>query len=175
MATMVLTIYGDDRAGLVDSLSEVIAKHGGNWDKSYLAELAGKFAGVVMVSVVDSKVAAVRAGLEPLCRDGLEITVHEVDDQPETQAHRELSLELVGPDHPGIIHDISHALAGSGVSIAELSTETSDSPMGGGMLFRARALLHSPYELSASDLLASLEPLANEMMVHIEISADVAT
>lgn len=174
MATMVLTVYGNDRAGLVDSLSEVIAENGGNWDKSYLAELAGKFAGIVLVSIADSKVAALTAGLDPLRRDGLEITVHEVDDEPDAVPHRELSLELVGPDHPGIVHDISHALAQNGVSIAELSTETHDSPMGGGLLFEARAILHAPQDLSDSDLLASLEPLANDLMVHIEISVIAA-
>ena len=40
-----------------------------------------------------------------------------------------LSLELVGVDHPGIIHDISSALAERDVSIEELETETKNAPM----------------------------------------------
>ena len=49
MATLVLTVIGDDRAGLVNALADVVTAHGGNWERSQLAELAGKFAGIVLV------------------------------------------------------------------------------------------------------------------------------
>ena len=47
MATLVLTVIGDDRAGLVNALAEAVTAHGGNWERSQLAELAGKFAGKI--------------------------------------------------------------------------------------------------------------------------------
>ncbi len=172
MAKMVLTVFGDDRAGLVDSLSEVIADHGGSWDKSYMAELAGKFAGVVAVTAPDTKVARLLAGLEPLRAGGLEITVHAVEEEAVTQPHRELSLQVSGHDHPGIIHDVSHALAERGISIAELSTEIREAPMGGGTLFEAHATLHAPEELSLAELLAAAEKLEDELAIHIELTAD---
>ena len=76
MATLVLTVIGDDRSGLVDALSGVIADHGGNWDKSRMARLAGKFAGIVMVAVPDAAADALIADLEPLEAQGLlDITV----------------------------------------------------------------------------------------------------
>ena len=45
MPTFVLTVLGDDRPGLVDSLSGVVAAHHGNWERSQMARLGGKFAG----------------------------------------------------------------------------------------------------------------------------------
>jgi glycine cleavage system regulatory protein len=48
---LVLTVIGDDRPGLVGELSAAISKHGGNWLESSMAQLAGKFAGIVEVSV----------------------------------------------------------------------------------------------------------------------------
>ena len=68
MATLVLTLIGDDRAGLVNAVAEVVARHGGNWERSQMAELAGKFAGIVLVTVpddsVDALVSAVASGFE---------------------------------------------------------------------------------------------------------------
>ena len=45
MATLVLTVIGRDRPGLVDTLSGVVAEHGGNWEESRMAHLADRFAG----------------------------------------------------------------------------------------------------------------------------------
>ena len=44
MTTLVLTVIGDDRSGLVSALSGAIADHDGSWERSQLARLAGKFA-----------------------------------------------------------------------------------------------------------------------------------
>ena len=38
---MVLTVIARDRPGLVKALSEMIAKHGGNWIDSSMARLGG--------------------------------------------------------------------------------------------------------------------------------------
>ena len=48
---LVLTVIGDDKPGLVESLSSVIADHQGNWLESSMSQLAGKFAGILKVSV----------------------------------------------------------------------------------------------------------------------------
>ncbi|MDX2381117.1 MAG: ACT domain-containing protein, partial [Acidimicrobiia bacterium] len=56
MIELVLTIIGRDRAGVVASLADVIRFHEGNWKRSELAEIAGTFAGVVVVEVGDDRV-----------------------------------------------------------------------------------------------------------------------
>ena len=48
---LVLTVIGDDRPGLVEALAETIAAHEGNWLESRMSHLAGKFAGLLRVSV----------------------------------------------------------------------------------------------------------------------------
>jgi len=48
---LVLTVIGDDRPGLVEALSHVVAEHHGNWSESRMAHLADKFAGIVTVTV----------------------------------------------------------------------------------------------------------------------------
>lgn len=170
MATLVLTAIGDDHAGLVSELSGVIADHGGNWEKSRMAHLAGKFAGIVMVTVAEENAEALIRDLRPLeARGLLDITAALSTAARPAGARTRLTLELVGLDQPGIVRDISDALASRGVSIAELETEISSAPMDGGTLFRARATLALPDDLSAEALADVLEQLAHQLMVDIEL------
>ena len=132
MASIVITAIGDDRAGLVEALSGAIARHGGNWDRSHMAELAGKFAGIVLVTVPATNASALMADLDELETHGmLEITAEQAAPDQGGQDVQRCSLELVGQDHPGIVHEVSHVLAGRNVSIDELETEVTPAPQGG--------------------------------------------
>jgi len=174
MATLVLTVIGDDRSGLVSALSGVIADHGGSWERSHMARLAGKFAGIVVVVVPDDRAEALIGELGPLGTEGLlDVTVERgVDEGPASTEVTRLSLELVGADRPGIVHDISRVLAARQVGIEDLRTATREAPMAGGMLFEATATLLAPPTASIADLQVVLEELANELMVDLSLSAD---
>lgn len=166
MATFVLTAIGDDRAGLVNALADVVAEHGGNWEQSQMAELAGKFAGIVMVTVPDGRADELLTALDAL--DGvLDVQAHRGgDDQP---VARRAALELMGTDRPGIVREISAVLARHGVSIDQLVTATREAPMAGGMLFEADAVLELPPGVTAASLRAALESVADELMVEIDL------
>lgn len=169
MATLVLTAIGDDHAGLVRALSSVIADHEGNWETSRMAHLAGKFAGIVLVTVPDGNVEELIADLEPLEKQGLLDITAELSPPVAPSAGTSLTLELVGLDQPGIVRQVSDALAERNVNIEELETETVEAPMDGGTLFRAKASLVLPQSASVNDLTDVLEELAAQLMVDIEI------
>lgn len=172
MPTLVLTAIGDDQSGLVDALSGVIAAHGASWDQSHMSHLAGKFAGIVQISVPEGRVDALLAALEPLEQQGLlDITASTAPDGGGGPAGRAMQLELLGQDRVGIIHDLSHALARLGVSIQELQTATGSAPMGGGVLFQATALLEVPSDIDQAALRDTVEQLSNELMVDIDLDA----
>jgi glycine cleavage system regulatory protein len=170
MATLVLTVIGDDRAGLVNAVAEVVAGHGGNWERSQMAELAGKFAGIVLVTVPDTSVDALVSALEPL-HGMLEIHAQagavELD-VIEPGAQR-FALDLIGTDRPGIVREITDVLAAHSVNIDTLRTETRDAPMSGGRLFEASAVLEVPSRADLGALRVALEKLANELMVDISL------
>ncbi len=170
MARLVLTVIGDDQAGLVDALSGVVASHGGNWDQSHMTQLAGKFAGIVLVTVPDRNADALVIDLGPLREQGLLDVTAELasQDEPDVEARR-LTMHLVGVDHPGIVHDVSHALASHGVSIETLETATSSAPMSGETLFTADAVLALPIGVSAEAVTDVLEKLAHQLMVDIDV------
>ncbi|MFW2383529.1 MAG: glycine cleavage system protein R [Acidimicrobiales bacterium] len=170
MASLVVTIIGKDRSGLVDSVSGVIAHHGGNWEESHMSHLAGQFAGIVLVTVADPTAETLSDALEDLETTGLLSVTVERSTPAATEPTHTFSLDLVGQDRPGIIHDIAHALAAKQVSIAELETSTRSAPMAGGTLFEAKAILKAPLDLSEHDLGEALQGLADKLLVDIELN-----
>lgn len=169
MATLVLTVIGNDQSGLVDALADAIAVHGGSWDRSHMARVAGQFAGLVVLSVPDDNVSALTTSFDGLNAQGLldvQVAIASVaDDEVDASV---MSLHLIGQDRPGIIREISSALASRDVSIVELDTETRSAPMSAELLFEARASLRIPPSLDRDDLNDALEEIANELMVDLE-------
>jgi glycine cleavage system regulatory protein len=171
MATFVLTVLGDDRPGLVSAISGPISAHGGSWERSQLAQLAGKFAGIVEVTVPDERYDALVAELSALSEHGLHLAMERSDEPAPRETHG-LVLELLGNDRPGIVAEISAALAAHDVSIEELTTAVREAPQAGGMLFEARAVLDAPSTTSADSVRAVLEGLADELMVDLTLTSD---
>jgi glycine cleavage system regulatory protein len=171
MATIILTVIGEDRPGLVSELSAPISAHGASWERSQMSRLAGKFAGIVLVSVADERLDALAADLAALEAQGLQVSL-ERSDEPAGRESVRLHLELLGADHPGIVAEVSAALADRGVSIEELATDVREAPMSGGTLFEAHAVLHAPPTTSTETLGSMLEGLADELMVEIRLSEE---
>lgn len=169
MATFTLTCVGDDRPGLVSALSAPISAHGASWERSQMARLAGKFAGVLLLEVADDEAEALVADLTELSAIGLQVTLERTDEPVEHPSVR-LHLDLIGADHPGIVAEISRALAGQRIGIEELHTDVRAAPMAGGMLFEANAVLEAPPTLGIEALRSELEALADELMVEIRLS-----
>jgi len=169
VATLILTVIGDDRPGIVSELSAPIEAHGASWERSQMSRLAGKFAGIVLVSVADAKADSLAADLAALQAHGLQV-VTEVTGEPAGRDTQRLHLDLLGADHPGIVAEISSSLAERKVSIEELTTDVRDAPMAGGTLFEARAVLVAPATAETDELRAMLEGLAADLMVEINLT-----
>jgi len=170
--SLVLIVIGNDRPGIVESLAGQIAAVGANWEESQMARLAGKFAGLLRVSVDDASAPDLEARLSSLAAGGLTVVV-ERSDEPPASPRQALQLELVGNDRPGIVREISRVLADQRINIDELQTEVMRAPMSGELLFRASARLSAPLTVTLDALRRQLESLAGELMVDLELeSAD---
>lgn len=164
---LVLTVIADDKPGLVESLSEVIVAHKGNWLESSMSQLAGKFAGILRVSVSQQYVDALVAALNEMSSE-LKLVIEQVEIEESGEQPKTCELSLVGNDRPGIIREISHALAVLSVNVEQLSTRCEPAPMSGDILFRTNASLKVPQNLSLEDLQRNLERLADDLMVEIK-------
>lgn len=164
--SLVLTIIGPDRPGLVEAVADAVAAHDANWEESRMARLAGQFAGILRVTAPAERVAALRGALDAL--EGLRVVVADSsDDGAETT--RPLRLTIVGNDHPGIVRDIAHALVALGINVDELESACESAPMSGEAIFRARIALRLPDGTSSDQLRGKLERLADELMVDLEL------
>ncbi len=170
MATsLVLTVIGVDRPGLVEALSRTVVEHGGNWLKSRMSRLANRFAGILLVSVPETNAAALKTALLALESEGLRIAVEESAPDTTVLTYRTVKLELVGQDRAGIIHEISEVLAQHRVSIDELVTEVQSASWSGETLCQVNTELRVPRDLSTAILRDVLEDIANEFMVEITL------
>ena len=95
----------------MEQLSSVIEKNNGNWHESRLSQLGGKFAGLILVSLPGGSATALEKELRKLSASGLSVRVTATKDLPSKGDGREIALSLVGPDRPGIVREVSKALA----------------------------------------------------------------
>jgi glycine cleavage system regulatory protein len=166
--SLVMTVIGKDRPGLVDSVASIVAEHGGNWLESRMSRLGGQFAGIVQVEVPAEREGALAKALQALDARGLTVVVNADQAQP-AALRRTNILEIVGQDRPGIVRQISHTLAESGVNVEELHTECASAAMSGETLFKARAVLNVPESCDVAKLRENLEKIAADLIVEISL------
>ncbi|HJV25750.1 MAG TPA: ACT domain-containing protein [Aromatoleum sp.] len=166
---LVLTLIGDDRPGLVEQLSAVITLHEASWLESSMAQLAGKFAGVLKVAVAAEQADALQTALKAL--SGVTITVEQADSPAvgTPVRTRRLAFSLVGHDRLGIVREISQVFARYGVNVEKLVTTTTSAPMSSETLFCAEAELRADDTLDAQALQADLERLSNDLIADINL------
>jgi glycine cleavage system regulatory protein len=169
-SSLVLTVIGPDRPGLVELIASTVAAHGGNWEESRMAHLAGQFAGILNVSLPEAQINELRHALESLSAQGLRV-VSVTTAPPARSSVRILELELTGTDREGIVRDVARVLAARSVNVEELDTRHEEAPIAGGALFHARALLHLPAQLDIAELRKTLEALADDLMVDVSLLA----
>lgn len=168
-SSLVLTVLGPDRAGLVKSIAEAVKAHHGNWQESRMVHLAGQFAGLAHVTLPQEQVAALQQSLQTLQSDGLQILVQH-SDTASPHNITPLTLELLGHDRPGIIHDITRQLAALNVNIEELVSEQRAAPMSSELLFYAHLKLGLPQGVTADDVQGAFENMPDPLTVDIAFS-----
>lgn len=168
---LILTVIGDDRPGLVEELATAISTHGGNWLEASMAQLSGKFAGIVEVAVPAAEAAELKTTLSGL--KGLKVSVETAAVRKSALTSvanaRRLSLSLVGHDRIGIVKEVSQVLASHAVNVEDLQTRTSSAPMSAEILFHCEAELTTAPDFNARELKAALEKLSDDLMVEIRL------
>ncbi len=166
---LVMTVIGRDRPGLVETVAHLVTEHGGNWRESRMARLGGQFAGILRVQLPADKEASFLNGVENLRQHGLTISAHP-DLVPGAHPGSEVyDLELVGQDRPGIIRQISGAMADFGANVEELETTCGSAAMSGETLFKARARISLSPGADLSSLRQKLERIAADLIVELTL------
>jgi glycine cleavage system regulatory protein len=168
MTTLILTVAGADRPGLVSAVADLTGAYGCNWENSSLAELAGTFAGVIQLTVADDRVDELRDALRGL--DGmLAVTVSTGSDATSAPEERRVSVTVLGDDRPGIVREVAGVLSAHALSIRSMITETRDAAMAGGRLFESSVTASAPASADLDALRADIEKLTHDLQVDISI------
>lgn len=171
-AHLILTAVGSDRPGLVDEVSEYLAKRRLNIETSRMALLGGEFAMILLASGDDEEVARIVADSSPLARHtGLDVSVkrtagpgrHGVESVPYT-------ISTTGMDHPGIVHEIARVLHRFQVSIEALDSRVTRAPVSGTPLFNMEATLAVPATVRVRELREALADLSDRLNMDIEFA-----
>ena len=160
-----MTIIGPDRTGLVESVARVVADHGGNWLESRMCRLGGEFAGILRIELPADKKQPLLNALQKI--SGLTIVVQPDAPTPVVKQGRPAKLEVIGHDRPGIVREITSALARAGVNVEEFSSECASAPMSGETLFKAAARLQLPEGCDLAALRKELEKIAADLLVDV--------
>lgn len=163
---LLVTISGRDEPGIVRAVAERVQGRGGNWECCRLIHLAGRFVGIVQVSVAEELAEDLR--LDLLAVAGLETTVAE-GFPVETGGRPSLKISAVGADSPGIVREVFGALAELGLNVEELDTRTEAAASSGTLLFRIDGVLSSPERVSPEVVREKVEAIAYDLQVEVAV------
>ncbi len=174
MTNMILSVVGSDRPGLTQALAAAVLSAGGNWLESHLSRLGGLYVGSLLVELEADRLEALRAAVQAVDAQGLEVRIAPALDTPGGLAGggggEEVLFSLVGQDRLGIVHQVTAVLSGIGVNIEAFDTRITAEPHSGAPLFHLDARLRLPPALTAHDVQAALESISAEIMVDISLA-----
>ena len=171
--SIVFTFIGEDKPGLVERLSNIVADHEGNWLESRMSQLAGQFAGITRVSVSEDKVQQLTSALIEAASDDLTVVVQKGDGT--TASHSvQKQISIFGNDRPGIVKEVSSAFAAHHINVCEMSSNITSAPMTADPLFQATVGIMVPTETDITELFEELDDIANELGIDISLEEDIA-
>lgn len=169
MTDLVLSIISDDQPGIVESLAQTVSDYGGNWQESHMTQLAGKFAGILRISVEAEKVEALRQALNALDTTGFKIMVENACCIDPAINCISYSFAIIGADRQGIVRELAHAFSCRDINMEQLSTDCSSAPWSGEPLFKASGTLQVPEVVNTDALYDHLDAIADELGIDITL------
>lgn len=165
---IIITLFSKDRPGIIRALSDTVLANKGNWLESSLSRLCGQFTGIIHIAVESGNKAALIADFDAMSKDGVWVTVQDAEgvktDDIEVNG---LQILVEANDRPGIIKEISAALASENVNVDNIDTEVESASMAGYPIFRAHLFLAMPDDLGEDDLEEILEGVSDDVMVSV--------
>ncbi len=138
MQSLVISIMGKDKPGLVDALAKCVYKHEGNWQGSSFAHMAGMFTGFVEVHVADENKQGLIDALDAI----KDLSVQSVAvASSENNNTTKLTVDVMGHDKTGIVHELTSVFNPLNLNITTFPSHCESAPNWGSPLFNAKAKL----------------------------------
>lgn len=129
MASLVVSVVGADRPGIVAAVTRALYEHGANVEDTSMSILRGHFAMTLVVAAPDGA-AELEAALAGVAGElGLLVGAREIDGDVETRPpSAPYVVSVYGSDRPGIVARVTALLADNAVNIVDLTTRLQGAP-----------------------------------------------
>lgn len=168
----ILTVTSNDKPGIVEAIATKVTEHQGNWLESSMAQLAGKFVGVVRISLPQIQCEPLIAQLQQLSSQGITISFDIESINNKNTTLLTAKFHAVGPDRAGIVKELSTAFAKRNINVNELETKLSSMPYSGDPLFEANGEASLPENTALNEVYERLDDIANDLGIDISIHAN---
>src|SRR5262245_21859193 len=169
---LILTAIGPDRVGLVEKISEFIARHGCNIEDSKMAVFCGEFAVILLISGDGAKLVKIASDYREIeAETGLTIALKTPAIRKTEESYLPYKLTASCMDHPGIVYQISNALSSMGVNIESMETKTYSAPVSGTPIFQLEADLAIPTRTNINHLRERFAQIQREENIDIDLAA----
>lgn len=122
---LVISALGEDRPGIVNELSRIIAENGCNIEDSRMTVLGGEFAIILLAEGRWHKLAKLEAALPGLGRKlGLTVSTKRTTLGQCEGNLLPYSVEVVAIDHPGIVYQLASFFSTREISIRDMATNS---------------------------------------------------
>jgi len=164
MQSLVISIMGKDKPGLVDALAKCVYKHEGNWQGSSFAHMAGMFTGFVEVHVSNDNKQSLIDALDAI----KDMSVQSVAvGSSEKSNNTKLTVDVMGNDKTGIVQELTSVLNQFNLNILTFASHCESAPNWGSLIFKAKAEIAVLAGFDDGALQEALESLANDLVVDI--------
>lgn len=169
MSSVLLSISGHDRPGIVRDVAEAMLHLNANIEDSSMTALRGRFAMMLIVCLSENgSMGELKAALAELeQRTGLTV-------QSQIISNEEMSTEAVEPDHVvtvhgadqlGIVHAVTESLAALNISVVDVSTQSQSTDDGN--------IYMMVLEVAAGDQRQAMKPALDKVAERIGMDIDV--
>jgi len=168
--SVLLSISGKDRAGIVRDVSEVLLNAKANIEDSSMTVLRGRFTMMLIVEFAeDGSLGSLKAALAELeQRTGLTVQSQVLADDEAGHIPQEPDCVITvnGADKAGIVFAVTDAMASLGVSVVDVSTRSRVSGDGDLYMMALEAVAGDALEALKTKLASVSQSLAVSIEVH---------
>jgi glycine cleavage system transcriptional repressor len=168
---LILTAVGPDQVGLVEKISEFIARHSSNIEDSKMAVFCGEFALIILISGDGGNLHKIANHYRELeIETGLAIAIKTPTSRKPAESFLPYTLTASCMDHPGIVYQLSGILSSLGINIESMETKTYAAPVSGTPIFRLEANISIPTRININSLRERFAAIQKEENIDIELS-----
>jgi glycine cleavage system transcriptional repressor len=168
---LILTAVGPDQVGLVEKISEFIARHSSNIEDSKMAVFCGEFALIILISGEGGNLHKIANHYRELeIETGLAISIKTPTSRKPAESFLPYTLTASCMDHPGIVYQLSGILSSLGINIESMETKTYAAPVSGTPIFRLEANISIPTRININSLRERFAAIQKEENIDIELS-----